>query len=136
MSAVQFIQAHGPKHTAEIVKNAPSTATHFTEALGGHYAKEALRNNELQWAWFNTIVQAWYYDFASKERVQLSELRILVKSVERINRFEHGIQQAKNHLNYLISFGSEFAGVSKEEVKELAEDINNYESIYGTKNHA
>ncbi|MFX6150164.1 hypothetical protein ABTF40_03830 [Acinetobacter baumannii] len=58
------------------------------------------------------------------------ELKRLVESLDRIAQLG-GLSKAKDHLVYLISFGSEFAGVSKDEIKELQQDVAVHESIYG-----
>ena len=54
----------------------------------------------------------------------------LVESLDRIAQLG-GLSKAKDHLDYLISFGSEFAGVSKQEISELQQAIRDHESIYG-----
>lgn len=65
-----------------------------------------------------------------KVYVSVKGLKRLVESVDRVMQ-RGGLSKTKDHLDYLISFGSEFAGVSKEEIKELQQDVANYESIYG-----
>ncbi|WP_182002745.1 hypothetical protein [Acinetobacter lactucae] len=66
----------------------------------------------------------------SYDAVSITALMRLVESLGRIAQ-RGGLSKTKDHLDYLISFGSEFAGVSKEEIKELQQDVANYESIYG-----
>ncbi len=60
----------------------------------------------------------------------LEDLKRLVESLDRV---EHrgGLSKTKDHLDYLISFGSEFAGVSKQEIGELQQAIRDHETIYG-----
>lgn len=58
------------------------------------------------------------------------ELKRLVESLDRVTKLG-GISKAKDHLDYLISYGSEFAGVSKQEIDELQQDLAIYKSIYG-----
>lgn len=62
--------------------------------------------------------------------VDLDDVKHLVGSLDRVTH-RGGLSKTKDHLDYLISFGSEFAGVSKEEIKELQHDITVHESIYG-----
>ncbi|EJD6088948.1 hypothetical protein ACTTXG_003543 [Acinetobacter baumannii] len=62
--------------------------------------------------------------------INLKDLKRLVESLDRIAQLG-GLSKAKDHLAYLISFGSEFAGVSKDEIKELQQDVAVHESIYG-----
>ncbi|WP_151767923.1 hypothetical protein [Acinetobacter oleivorans] len=62
--------------------------------------------------------------------IDLSDLKRLVESLERV-KHRGGLSKTKDHLDYLISFGSEFAGVSKEEIKQLQQDVAAHESIYG-----
>lgn len=60
----------------------------------------------------------------------LEHLKRLVESLDCIVQLG-GLSKAKDHLDYLISFGSEFAGVSKQEISELQQAIRDHESIYG-----
>ncbi|MDO7216351.1 hypothetical protein Q5M47_13195 [Acinetobacter nosocomialis] len=60
----------------------------------------------------------------------VEDLKRLVESLDRVTQ-RGGLSKTKDHLDYLISFGSEFAGVSKEEIKELQQDVAVHESIYG-----
>ncbi|MGS9896549.1 hypothetical protein [Acinetobacter baumannii] len=126
MNAIKFIQEHKAEKAREVIDAAPSTATHFTEALGGHYAKEVLRNNEFQWAWFNTIAQAWYYDFESKERIQLSELRQLVESLELVGRLG-GIDKCEGYAQVCFFKNRDKYG------NRIKQAMRDYESIYGAK---
>lgn len=84
MNAIQFIKEHGIDKAREVVEGAPDGATHFTEALGGHYAKEGMLKMKPQWLWFNSINKEWYYDFAAKDHIHLPDLKRLV---ERIDHF-------------------------------------------------
>lgn len=88
MNAHKFVAEHGVEQAESILEKAPETATHFTEALGGHYAKEVMLKMRPQWAWFNTINKEWYYDFAAKEHIELEELKQVVESVEIVEN--HG----------------------------------------------
>ncbi|MGC9655401.1 UNVERIFIED_CONTAM: hypothetical protein KWD66_14495 [Acinetobacter pittii] len=60
----------------------------------------------------------------------VNDLKCLVESLDRVTH-RGGLSKTKDHLDYLISFGSEFAGVSKDEIKELQQDVAVHESIYG-----
>jgi hypothetical protein len=87
MKANEFVKKFGWEKAKDVIKWSPSTATHFNQnPLGGHYAKEVLFGGEFQWAWFNTIVGAWYYDFNDDEYNQfpILDLKRLVDSYELI----------------------------------------------------
>ncbi|MCE6007599.1 hypothetical protein ACNJ69_12185 [Acinetobacter soli] len=88
MNAHKFVAEHGVKQAKSILEKAPETATHFTEALGGHYSKEVMLKMRPQWAWFNTINKEWYYDFAAKEHIELAELKQVVESLDMVAK--HG----------------------------------------------
>jgi hypothetical protein len=74
---------------------------------------------------------SWSEEYAY-ELILLDELKRLVESVDRVNK--RGYSKTKDHLDYLISYGSEFGHVSKTEVSEITADLKNYESIYGEGN--
>lgn len=97
MKAHKFVAEHGVEQAESILEKAPETATHFTEALGGHYAKEVMLKMRPQWAWFNTINKEWYYDFAAKDHIHLPELKRLVESVDLVNHMG-GIADIKRKL--------------------------------------
>lgn len=98
MNAHKFVAEHGVDQAKSILEKAPETATHFTEALGGHYAKEVMLKMRPQWAWFNTINKEWYYDFAAKEHIELAELKQVVESVE-IVEVQGGCEELKQKIN-------------------------------------
>ncbi|WPE80214.1 hypothetical protein SB581_12150 [Acinetobacter baumannii] len=87
MNAIQFIKDHGVEKAREVVEGAPETATHFIEALGGHYAKEGMLKMKPQWLWFNSINKEWYYDFAAKDHIHLPDLKRLVESVDLVKDY-------------------------------------------------
>ncbi|MCH7391841.1 hypothetical protein [Acinetobacter dispersus] len=89
MSAIQFIKDHGIEKAREVVEGAPETATHFTEALGGHYAKEGMLKMKPQWLWFNSINKEWYYDFAAKDHIHLPDLKRVVEDIDLL--VEHSL---------------------------------------------
>lgn len=97
MNATQFIQQYSVDKAREVVEGVPETATHFTEALGGHYAKEGMLKMKPQWLWFNSINKEWYYDFAAKDHIHLPELKRLVESVDLVNHMG-GIADIKRKL--------------------------------------
>lgn len=69
-------------------------------------------------------------DCGDGETFHVNDLKRLVESLDRVTQ-RGGLSKTKDHLNYLISFGSEFAGVSKGEIKRIQQDVAVYESIYG-----
>lgn len=110
MKAAQFIKDHGLEKAREVVKNQPAlNATHYRA-----------RDNKYSSSFKPSI-----------EIVYVADLKRLVESVDRVN--QRGYSKTKDHLDYLISYGSEFGHVSKTEVSELTADLKNYESIYGEK---
>lgn len=116
MNAIQFIKDHGVEKARGVVEGAPETATHFTEALGGHYSKEGVLKMKSQWLWFNSINKEWYYDFAAKEHIHLPDLKRLVESVERIDGCG-GLHGFKTYCN---------GDFSQEDLQAIAD----YEAIY------
>lgn len=88
MKATEFVKEHGIEKARELIKRAPSTATHFNyNSLGGHYAREGVLKMKTQWEWFNTINKEWYYDFAEYNHFELSELKRLVESHELVESY-------------------------------------------------
>ena len=121
MNAQQFIKEHGVEKAREVVEGAPETATHFTEDLGGHYAKEGMLKMKPQWLWFNSINKEWYCDFAAKDHIHLPDLKRLVESVDLIN--SHGcLGVVGGKLNE--------GEVLWRDIPRLRQAIADYESIY------
>lgn len=128
MNAIKFIKQHGAEKAREVVESAPETATHFTEALGGHYAKEGMLKMKPQWLWFNTINKEWYWDFAAKEHIHLPDLKRLVESVDLVSEY--------GGLNATIDF---ISGYTAEQLAKpvyspmlkLKQAIADYEAIGG-----
>ena len=120
MNAIQFIKENGVEKAREIVDGAPETATHFTEALGGHYAKEGMLKMKPQWLWFNSINKEWYYDFAAEDHIHLPDLKRLVESVDLVESF-NGVEMAKRYLE---------ENVECSDSERLKQAIADYESIY------
>ncbi|WP_151837554.1 hypothetical protein [Acinetobacter ursingii] len=127
MNAHKFVAEHGVEQAKSILEKAPETATHFTEALGGHYAKEVMLKMRPQWAWFNTINKEWYYDFAAKEHIELAELKQVVESLDTIDRL-FGLDQAKQTMVIAkeIGYSSDY-----EQIKQAIED---YKHVQAYKN--
>jgi len=112
MRAEQFIKDHGLERAREVVKKQPVlNASHYRG-----------RDNKYSSSFKPSI-----------EIVYVADLKSFVESVDRVNQ-RGGYSKTKDHLDYLISYGSEFGHVSKEEVSELTADLKNYESIYGEGN--
>lgn len=100
MNAHKFVAEHGVEQAKSILEKASPSATHFTEALGGHYAKEVLFKSDFRWAWYDATAQAWYYDITEKIRIELAELKQVVESVELIKKLG-GLVAAKSALAVL-----------------------------------
>ncbi|WDZ50198.1 hypothetical protein LF296_12795 [Acinetobacter vivianii] len=127
MSAIQFIKDHGVEKAREVVEGAPETATHFTEALGGHYAKEGMLKMKPQWLWFNSINKEWYFDFAAKDQIHLPDLKRLVESVELVDSYHKQLIGAKRE----DELADELEGYS-ERNERLKQAIADYKAIYSS----
>ncbi|WP_151981538.1 hypothetical protein [Acinetobacter guerrae] len=68
----------------------------------------------------------------SIELVNVSSLKKVVESVGVIEKQE-GLIKARKFLDYLISYGSEFGHVSKDEVLDLKQAIEDYEAVESCK---
>lgn len=126
MNAIKFIKNNGVDKAREVLSGVPETATHFTKALGGHYAKEGMLKMKPQWLWFNSINKEWYYDFAAEDHIHLPDLKRLVKSIDLVE-FEGGLDKAKN-----VLFLKRALGLTPH-ADRLEQAIADYESIYGGK---
>jgi len=60
--------------------------------------------------------------------VDMAELKSLVESWELV-KSHNGLEKTKLHRDYLVDFGSEFAGVSPKEIKRLNKAIADVESV-------
>ncbi|ELY1743347.1 hypothetical protein ACWY38_003732 [Acinetobacter baumannii] len=112
MKPEQFIREYGVEKAKEVVEGAPKYANVYDIDNKG-YAD----TSEDNWG-------------LSCNLIGLRSLCGLVGYLDRVTKLG-GLLKAKAHLDYLISFGSEFAGVSKEEIKKLQVAIKYHESIYG-----
>ncbi|HFX6251778.1 TPA: hypothetical protein ACIFCM_002440 [Acinetobacter baumannii] len=113
MKATKLIRDKGFKYAKEIADSAPDNATEWNEG----YEFQCGQSVEISPA------------DREKYFVDLVELKRLVESLDRIAQLG-GLSKVKDHLDYLISFGSEFAGVSKQEIGELQQAIRDHESVY------
>ena len=130
MNAIQFIQQHGIEKARKVVEGAPDGATHFNEALSGHYAKEGMLKMKPQWLWFNSINKEWYYDFAAKDHIHLPDLKRLVESVDLIEHFGNDIGGAKQLLEFSKGCKTIELSGSVITIERLKQAIADYESIY------
>ncbi|ENX48271.1 hypothetical protein F886_00072 [Acinetobacter sp. NIPH 542] len=131
MKPTQFIKDHGLEKAREVVEGAPEFVTHVRQTNFGNFIYYKIENGELL-VWI-PVVDVWSTSTNQDYEVtSLSVLKRLVESVDRVN--QRGYSKTKDHLVYLISYGSEFGHVSKTEVSELTADLKNYESIYGEGN--
>ncbi|MDC5618927.1 hypothetical protein OIN82_18120 [Acinetobacter baumannii] len=112
MKPEQFIRDFGEKRAREVVEGAPNSANVYD-----------IDNNEYADTREDTFG-------LSCNLIGLRSLGRLVVSLDKITRLG-GLPKAKDHLNYLISYGSEFGGVSRQEVNDLQSAIKAHESIYG-----
>lgn len=130
MNAIKFIQQHGIDKARKVVEGAPETATHFTEALGGHYAKEGMLKMKPQWLWFNSINKEWYYDFAAEDHIHLPDLKRLVESVDLVEHFGNDLIGAKQLLEFSKDCKTIELSGSVITVERLKQAIADCESIY------
>lgn len=117
MKPEQFILEYGAVKAREVVEGAPKYAQRYR---AGMYLKQG----EWTWFWSETsgkwlqyekhIYSTSHFDFA----VDLSDLKRLVESVDRVNAFG-GLKDAKA----VVKMGKHY--------KYLKAHISNYESIYG-----
>ena len=127
-NAHKFVAEHGVEQAESILEKAPETATHFTEALGGHYAKEVMLKMRPQWAWFNTINKEWYYDFAAKEHIELAELKQVVESVEIVQR-SGGFESVKAAITNYRASGDMVTFSSLEKRLADSELVESYKQV-------
>lgn len=127
MKAQQFIKDHDLERAREVVEGAPAFPVFGYCTLTGSYIFKRKDTT----AYYHNETNSWSEEYAI-ELILLDDLKRLVESVDRVNK--RGYSKTKDHLDYLISYGSEFGHVSKEEVNELTADLKNYESIYGEGN--
>jgi len=127
MKPTKFIKDHGLERAREVVEGAPGFPVFGYCSLTGSYVFK--RKNAT--AYYHNETNSWSEEYAY-ELILLGDLKRLVESVDRVNK--RGYSKTKAHLDYLLSYGSEFGHVSKAEVSELTADLKNYESIYGEGN--
>lgn len=116
MKPEQFIREFGEKKAREVVEGAPVQPFGY-DFIDHDYFDGA-------------DIQDGYSIEQCDGCVFVPDLKRLVESLDRVTN-RGGLSKTKDHLDYLISFGSEFAGVSKDEIKELQQDVAVHESIYG-----
>ncbi|WP_288501507.1 hypothetical protein [uncultured Acinetobacter sp.] len=133
MKPEQFIREWGLPEAKRILKEAPKHSQFVIPCLDGEmYFSQ--REDDGKWFKWSMGYSKWLEYFGKCNPLDLayslSDLKRLVESLDRIAQLG-GLSKAKDHLDYLISFGSEFAGVSKQEISELQQAIRDHESIYG-----
>lgn len=112
MKPEQFIREFGAKKAKALCEGAPKNANVYD-----------IDNNEYADTREDTFG-------LSCNLIGLRGLGHLVVSLERVTKLG-GLLKAKDHLKYLISYGSEFGNVSRQEVNDLQSAIKDHESIYG-----
>ena len=123
MKPEQFIREFGVEKAREVVEGAPDkTASHYAQGKWG----DAYYSLEFVSVWSNEEKDWFDSDYAIEEElnrdymvvVDLSNLKRLVESVDRVNAFG-GLKDAKA----VVKMGKHY--------KYLKAHIGNYESIYG-----
>lgn len=125
MNAHKFVAEHGVEQAKSILEKASPSATHFTEALGGHYAKEVLYKSDFRWAWYDATAQAWYYDIAEKIRIELAELKQVVESFGIVKN-QGGYDELKRKINE--------GDVDWKNIPKFRKAIEDYEHVQAYKN--
>lgn len=121
----KFVAEHGVEQAKSILEKASPSATHFTEALGGHYAKEVLFKSDFRWTWYDATAQAWYYDIAEKIRIELTELRQVVESFVIVKN-QGGYDELKQKINE--------GDVDWKNIPKFRKAIEDYEHVQAYKN--
>lgn len=129
MKPEQFIREFGVDKARAVVEGAPEGATHYGLRQYRQWEGRILKTFTDE-SWRSTAVFGGNLRFIEDDCLKIQDLKRLVESLDRIAQLG-GLSKAKDHLDYLISFGSEFAGVSKQEISELQQAIRDHESICG-----
>ncbi|MFL4436642.1 hypothetical protein [Acinetobacter baumannii] len=140
MKPEQLIREFGVEKAREVVEGAPDEATLFfydfdedSKEVATCYYKDS------GYQAYNAKHGSWAFIFDPQKPlpnnlgewiVNLSDLKRLVDSLDQITRLG-GLPKAKDHLNCMISYGSEFGNVSRQAVNNLQSAIRDHESIYG-----
>jgi hypothetical protein len=138
MKATDFIKAEGVDAAHTVVNEALKGATYYGDNGGNplYYKFE-----DDHWWFFSESLNDWatssinYGDKNILETlVKILDLKHALYAIEKIEsratKQGNGLAQAQAHREYLISYGSEFAGVSKGEIESLTEWIDIYKAIF------
>ncbi|MDH2636807.1 hypothetical protein QDS01_18010 [Acinetobacter nosocomialis] len=138
MKATDFIKTEGVDAAHTVVKEALKGATYYGDNNGNplYYKFE-----DDYWWFFSESLNDWatssinYGDKNILETlVEILDLKKALYAIEKIESYStikrNGLAQAKAHREYLISYGSEFAGVSTGEIESLTEWIDIYTAIF------
>ncbi len=138
MKATDFIKTEGVETASTVVKEALKGATYYGDNNGNplYYKFE-----DDHWWFFSESLNDWatssinYGDKNILETlVEILDLKKALYAIEKIESYSttkgNGLAQAKAHREYLISYGSEFAGVSTGEIESLTEWIDIYTAIF------
>lgn len=124
MNAIQFIKDHGVEKAREVVEGAPEGATSI---IGEMYFRFT---DKEYWYWSfsgcKSKGKSEQYFYYQKRTTDLSDLKILVESVDLIKSYG-GIINAKHDVKYLdLDWDYDTPRVTR-----LKQAIADYESIYG-----
>ena len=124
MNAIQFIKEHGVDKAREVVEGAPEGATSI---IGEMYFRFT---DKEYWYWSfsgcKSKGKSEQYFYYQKRTTDLSDLKILVESVDLIKSYG-GIINAKHDVKYLdLDWDYDTPRVTR-----LKQAIADYESIYG-----
>ncbi|RZF53671.1 hypothetical protein EXE30_06765 [Acinetobacter halotolerans] len=87
MNAIQFIKEHGVDKAREVVEGAPEASTAFNSVSGSTIYYQLCDN----WWWYNPLKKEWEMDYSKSMRINLSDLKRVVESVELIGNIKSGV---------------------------------------------
>ena len=117
MNAINFIKQYGVDKARDVVEGAPEKATAFNIVSGSIIYYQLCDN----WWWYNPLKKEWEMGYSKSMRINLSDLKCLVESMDMLKRFG-GIELSKEWVLEYSSFPYR---------AELEQAIADYESIYG-----
>ncbi len=117
MNAIVFIQQYGIEKARKVVEGVPEAATAFNIVSGSIIYYQLCDN---WWWWYNPLKKEWEMDYSKSMRINLSDLKRIVESVDFINKFD-GIDLARAYDKEMGSHGFD---------PFFEKSIADYQSIY------
>ncbi len=132
MNATDFIKQHCVDKAREVVEGAPETATHFlydAELDSADYLKHVPCVSEFSFDLWDA--GGWKPFLRTKKRIDLSDLKRVVESVELVEQFGNELAGAKQLLEFSKDCKTIELSGSVITVERLKQAISDYESIGG-----